>query len=74
MDKPSVRMISTSGCPLVFAALQSEHVPQPLLGQISAWANATAADERPDHGGPVKTQAWVISCDSSPVRAAATAP
>ena len=74
MERPSVRMISTSGWPWVFAELQSLHVAQPLLGQMSAWANATAADERPDPGGPVKTQAWVISCDSSPVREAATAP
>ena len=58
----------------VLAALQSEHVPQASLGQISACANATAADDRPEPGGPVKTQAWVISCDSSPVREAATAP
>ena len=67
-------MISTSGWPWVLAELQSLHAPQPLLGQMSAWAKATAADERPDPGGPVKTQACVISCDSSPVREAATAP
>ena len=29
------------------------HVAQPLLGQISACANATAALERPEPGGPV---------------------
>jgi len=74
MDKPSVRIISTSGWPLVFAALQSEHAPQPSLGQISACAKAPAADERPDPGGPVQTHACVISCDSSLVREAATAP
>ena len=69
-----MRMISTSGWPWVLAELQSLQVAQPLLGQMSAWAKATAADERPDPGGPVKTQACVISCDSSPVREAATAP
>ena len=73
MERPSVRMISTSGWPWVFAELQSLQVPQPFLGQMSAWANATAADERPDPGGPVKTQAWVISWLSSWVRDAATA-
>ena len=74
IDRPSVRMISTSGWPLDAAERQSLQVPQPILGQIRAWAKATAADERPEPGGPVKTQACVISCDSSPVRLAATAP
>ena len=36
-------------------------------------AKATAADDRPDPGGPVKTQACVISWVSSPVRVARTA-
>ena len=73
MERPSVLMISTSGWPWVLAALQSEQLLQPLFLQISACAKATAADERPDPGGPVKTQAWVISWDSMPVREAATA-
>ena len=74
IDKPSVRIISTSGWPLVFALLQSVQVPQPLLEQISAWAKATAADERPEPGGPVKSQAWVISCVWVLVRETVTAP
>jgi hypothetical protein len=49
-------------------------VPQPPFGQIRAAAKATAADERPEPGGPVKIQAWVISCESALVRDAATAP
>jgi hypothetical protein len=66
-------MISTSGWPCVFAALQSLHVPQPSLEQISAWAKATAALDLPDPGGPVNNQACVISWLSTPVRDAATA-
>jgi hypothetical protein len=61
IDKPSVRMISTSGCPLVFAALQALQVPQPLFGQMRDCAKATAAEDLPEPGGPVKSQAWVIS-------------
>ena len=49
-------------------------MPQPPVGQTRAAAKATAADERPLPGGPVKIQACVISCDSCPLRAAATAP
>ena len=54
-------------------------MPQPPFGQIRAAAKATAADERPEPGGPVKIQAWVIPClevsgDSALVRDAATAP
>ena len=74
IDKPSVRIISTSACVPVLAALQSEQVPHPSLLQIRAEAKATAADDRPLPGGPVNNQACVISCDSSPLRAAATAP
>lgn len=74
IESPSVRIISTSGWMWILAELRSLHVPQPLLGQMRAWAKAIAAEERPDPGGPVKTQAWVISCDSSPVREASTAP
>ena len=67
-------MISTSACVPAFAARQSRQLPQPLSLQIKALAKATAADERPLPGGPVNSQAWVISWDSSPERAAATAP
>ena len=67
-------MISTSACVPALAALQSAQVPHPSLLQIRAEANATAADDRPLPGGPVNNQACVISCDSSPLRAAATAP
>ena len=74
IDKPSVRMISTSGCPPLAADKHALHVPQPRLGHTSACANATAALERPLPGGPVKTHACVISCVSSPFFADKTAP
>jgi adenylate cyclase len=55
MDKPSVRMISTSGCAPFAADLHSLHVPHPAVGQMSAWAKAIAAVDRPEPGGPVNT-------------------
>ena len=74
IDKPSVRIISTSACVPALAARQLTQVPQPSLLQIRAEANAIAADDRPLPGGPVNNQACVISWDSSLLRAAATAP
>ena len=43
------------------AVSQSTHVPHPLLGQISAAAKEVAAMDRPEPGGQVKSQEWVIS-------------
>ena len=37
------------------------HSPQPPDGHSSAAAKARAATERPDPGGPVNSQAWVIA-------------
>ena len=74
IDRPSVLMISTSGWACDLALRHSLHVAQPPCGQISAWANAIAADDRPEPGGPVKIQACVISCVASPLRAASVAP
>ena len=73
MESPSVRRISTSAWPPALAVRQSMHVPHPPSGQISAAANAIAALERPLPGGPVKSQACVISWVSSPLRDARTA-
>ena len=39
----------------------------------SAAANATAALERPDPGGPVKSQAWLIPCPAAAACSASTA-
>jgi len=60
MDKPSVRITSTSGCAPLAALLQALHEPQPLSEQTNAWAKATAALDRPLPGGPVNTHAWVM--------------
>ena len=73
MERPSVRMISTSGWPPDLALRHWLQVPHPLSGQIRAQAKAIAALDRPLPGGPVKIHAWVISCESTPVRDAATA-
>ena len=64
MERPSVRMSSTSWWEPLSAVVQSMQLPQPLLGQTSAAANASAALERPDPGGPVKSQACVMPWDS----------
>ena len=55
------------------AVSQSIHVPHPLFGQISAAAKEAAAIDRPDPGGPVKSQEWVISWLSMLLWAAFTA-
>ena len=54
-------MISTSGWLPALALRHSLQVAHPWLGQIKAWAKATAADDRPLPGGPVNNQACVIS-------------
>ena len=59
---PSVAKISTSGWLPRSAVWQSVQIPQPWLGQISDAAKALAILERPDPGGPVKSQAWVGEC------------
>ena len=40
---------------------QHGHSPQPPSRHSSAAANARAATDRPDPGGPVNSQAWVIA-------------
>ena len=47
---------------------QAAHSPQPWRGHCSAAANARAATERPEPGGPVNSQAWVIAAGSSAAR------
>jgi len=41
--------------------MQSLHSPHPFFLQTRAAANARAITERPEPGGPVKSQACVIS-------------
>ena len=45
---------------------QLGHCPQPWFGQSSAAANARAATDRPDPGGPVNSQACVMPSTCSP--------
>jgi len=40
---------------------QSVHFPHPLSLHTKAAAKATAALERPDPGGPTKSQEWVMA-------------
>src|SRR5664280_1561759 len=60
----SVRTTVTSGCAPDKVVRHAEHSPQPPFAHSSAAANARAAFERPDPGGPVISQAWLIACAS----------
>jgi len=42
---------------------QSLHEPQPLSLQTRAAAKAMAAFDRPEPGGPTKSQEWTICCE-----------
>ena len=53
--RPSVAMMSTSEWVPSTAVRHSRQVPQPPWGHCSAPANARAATERPDPGGPVSS-------------------
>ena len=56
----SARVMLTSGWLPASAVWQAWHWPQPPCSHCSAAANASAALERPEPGGPVNSQAWVI--------------
>jgi len=60
----SVRTTVTSGCAPDKVVRHAEHSPQPPFAHSSAAANARAAFDRPDPGGPVISQAWLIACAS----------
>ena len=55
-----MRVMLTSECEPASAVWQAWHSPQPPRSHCSAAANAIAAFERPDPGGPVNSQAWVM--------------
>ena len=65
MKTPSVATTVTSGCSPRRVVVQSWHVPQPPVVHCSAAANARAALDRPEPGGPVSSHAWVIAAGSS---------
>ncbi|RAO59363.1 hypothetical protein PSN01_02691 [Micromonospora saelicesensis] len=75
MESPSGTTIRTSAWLPPIVVWQPGHSPQPVpCTHWSAAANARAATERPEPGGPVKIQAWVIpAAGSSPPVAASSA-
>ena len=64
IDRPSVATTVTSAWVPSSAVRHSWHTPQPPSGHCSAAAKARAATERPDPGGPVNSQAWVMAVGS----------
>jgi adenylate cyclase len=74
IDRPSGTISRTSAWVPAITVWQAAHSPQPCRGHCSAAANARAATERPEPGGPVKSQAWVMAAGSSAAwRSSATA-
>ena len=69
----SVARRTTSGWEPAMTSRQGLHCPHPGTGPVHcrAAAKARAAFERPDPGGPVTSQAWVMA---SPAAAAAAEP
>ncbi len=59
---------STSACPRPRTWWQVSQVPHPPSGHCRAAAKTRAAVERPEPGGPVSSQAWVIEGPGSPRR------
>ena len=59
MDSPAGVTTSTSGWLPARTVWQEEQWPQPPSGHCSAAANARAATDRPDPGGPVNSHACV---------------
>jgi hypothetical protein len=60
IDKPSVLINSTSACEFVIVAMQSAQLLHPPFLQTKAAANAMAAFDLPEPGGPVNNQACVM--------------
>src|SRR3954447_254596 len=68
IESPSVATTLTSAWLPSSAVRHSRHCPQPPSGHCKAAANARAAVERPEPGGPVNSQAWVMPIPGSPRR------
>jgi adenylate cyclase len=75
MDSPSGTTRCTSAWLPASTVRQAWQVPSPPDGHCSAAANARAATERPEPGGPVNSQAWVIAvgCATAACSSATTA-
>ena len=70
MDSVLVLTMSTSAWVPASTVWHASQSPQPPRGHCSAAANARAALDRPDPGGPVNSQACVMPSAGSPRRAA----
>src|SRR4051812_42171314 len=68
MDSLRVLTTSTSAWVPASAVWQASQASQPPSGHCRAAANARAAVERPEPGGPVNSQAWVMPIPGSPRR------
>ncbi len=55
-----MRITDTSAWVPASTVWQAWHSPQPARSHWRAAAKATAALERPEPGGPVNSQAWVM--------------
>ena len=65
IDSPSGTITCTSACVPASTVRHSWQVPSPPSGHCSAAAKARAATDRPEPGGPVNSQAWVIAAGSA---------
>ena len=74
MDSPSGTTRCTSACVPARVVRHCGHAPQPSSAHCSAAANARAATDRPDPGGPVNSHACVIPAAPAPDTTAAAAP
>ena len=61
IDSPSGTTNRTSAWVPPSVVWHAWHSPHPPFGHCSAAANARAATDRPDPGGPVNSQAWVLA-------------
>ena len=64
----SVRISATSAWDPASTVRHSWHSPHPCSRHCSAAANATAALDRPDPGGPVNSHEWLMPWPSAAVR------
>jgi hypothetical protein len=64
LERGSVRTSVTSGCAPDSDVRHAVHFPQPPEPHCSAVAKARAAFDRPEPGGPVNNQAWLMACGS----------
>ena len=65
IDSPSGTTSRTSAWVPARTVWQAAHSPHPCCGHCRAAANARAATDRPEPGGPVNSQAWVIAAGSA---------